>query len=1013
MGDPMREAYLLTFHWGWLSPGCYKQLRYEQGPGYLAYLKTLPAEFFGHLAFSHAGWVFDLKMTPEVRRVPGQELEPNMHVLPFSASDVAEWREVVSTGRLEPVTYYYIPLVAEQAMGETLIRAIRYSRAVLERELGAAPVALTTHDPFTLMNWGTAQQAQLAVLTGHQVLFGGLEGTVVAMDGTRVPCIGATLQRHGLEAMSGPMIRALERGEGTAFCFATEMHWHHRTNPFERALRQVAVRFGEMHFEPSRIKEWMDHVSEWPEIPAAGIGSKGWNGGGPDQMQLTSLIRQCELILPGIEALEALRMGGGIQAARIEALWKRTLFLNDNHIRWLVHDHKRIYLPAARTLLSDLQATARDLLQEISIPFQAAGPRLIAWNLLGWERSAMAEAEVELPAGFKSLSLRSPGDEHPPIQIKPLEWGSNGDLSRAKVLWNARNLPAWGYRMYDLNFSPSAPAEPEINSQSSLNLENSRLRAAFASNGELALLEDKRSGRIYRGGNRLLNLIARPVQTEMKVTAGKPLSEQGADAAGCFSASAEVTLPEVANYDLDLDEMSGCLLFVEVDVIGRDGSCLAPTRRFPVINLHWMEPPHRYTSARSIPLGELASGIRLRITLWFLSEGQSVVGVGAVRSQRQRMAIEQWLVRWNYHFTPVPGEATSAEVLEQGPVRQRLRFRGKLPQCNYETIATLVSSKGNPRIDFETRFTFAEPTQLGIPTPSMPPEIGSYLGSNNERPYIPGLLVAFPVNDDPELVVDVPYALRDPMRSVHPLITQRSWLAEATEPIHDFWWGLSPFTALRSVHVRGWGGLIADGSPHFFIWRGLSEPGETLLGISFGASLIHPRTVSKRISPQSEWYEFGRGPGYSDFQDGPDHYEFNHPQGRYVYRYSLSLEADPIVLAKEAYEISVPPWVVQLSPGVETANGSPMVQSWLKLDSDNVYLTGCEWLRKDAGLDVIRARLCEMAGREASGILESRREVKKMEPGGLPMDATVLDSHRLALKIPAYGVREIILFLGE
>ena len=222
MGDPMREAHLLTFHWGWLSPGCYKQLRYEQGPGYLAYLRTLPAEFFGHLAFSHAGWVFDLKMTPEVRRVPGQELEPTMHVLPFSADDVSEWREAVSTGRLEPVTYYYLPLVAEQVMGETLIRAIRYSREVLQRELGAEPVALTTHDPFTLMNWGTAQQAQLAVLTGHQVLFGGLEGTVVAMDGTRVPCIGATLQRHGLEAMSGPMIRGLERGEGTAFCFATE-----------------------------------------------------------------------------------------------------------------------------------------------------------------------------------------------------------------------------------------------------------------------------------------------------------------------------------------------------------------------------------------------------------------------------------------------------------------------------------------------------------------------------------------------------------------------------------------------------------------------------------------------------------------------------------------------------------------------------------------------------------------------------------------------------------------------
>jgi hypothetical protein len=1009
----MREAYLLTFHWGWLSSGCYSQLRYEQGSGYLAYLKTLPQEFFGRLAFSHAGWVFDLKMAPEVRRVPGQELEPTLHVHPFNAGEVAEWREAVSIGQLEPVTYYYVPLVAEQVTGETLIRAIRFSRDVLQRELGASPAALTSHDPFTLMNWGTAQQVQLAVLTGHQVLLGGLEGMIVAMDGTHVPCIGATLQRHGLEAMSAPMIRALERSDGAGFCFATEMHWHHRTHPFERALRQVAVRFGEVQFEPSRITKWMEHVGEWPEIPAAGLGSKGWNGGGPDQMQMSSVIRQCELILPGIEALQALQIGGGDQTGKIEALWKRTLFLNDNHIRWLVHDHKRIYLPAARTLLSDVQAAARDLLQEISTPLQTAASRLVVWNLLGWERSGMAEAEVELPAGFKSITLRSPGDERPPKQVTPLEWGSDGDLRRARVIWNAQNLPAWGHRAYDMVFSTSAPAETEISPPSSLTLENARLRAAFATNGELVSLEDKRSGRIVRGGNRLLNLIARPVQEELKIIAGRALADQGGDHAGCFSASAEIVLPEVSSYDLDLDEMSGCLVLVEVDVIGRDGSSLAPTRRFPVINLHWMEAPQRYTGARSIPLGELASGTRLRITLWFLSEGQSVVGAGAVRSQRQRMPIEQWLVRWIYHFTPVSGEAVSAEVLEQDPVRQRLRFRGKLPQCNYEMIATLTGGKGVPRIDFETRFFFAEPTRLGIPTPAMPPEIGSYLGSNNERPYIPGLVVTFPVNPDPELVVDAPFALRDPMRSVHPLISQRSWLAEATEPVRNFWWGLSPFTALRCVHVRGWGGLIADGSPHFFIWRGLLEPGDTSLGISFGSSLIHPRTVSKRISRQSEWFEFGRGPGYADFQDGTDNYEFNHPQGRYVFRYSLSLETDPLALVREAQETAVPPWVVQLAPGTAVLKPSPLVQSGLQLDNPNVLLTGCDWLRSDSGMDVIRVRLCEMAGRDARGTMESRREVKKFEPGGLPLDLSLLDSHRLGFKIPAYGVREVILFLGE
>ena len=140
-----------------------------------------------------------------------------------------------------------------------------------------------------------------------------------------------------------------------------------------------------------------------------------------------------------------------------------------------------------------------------------------------------------------------------------------------------------------------------------------------------------------------------------------------------------------------------------------------------------------------------------------------------------------------------------------------------------KTIATLIGTKGLPRIDFETCFTFSKPTQLGIPTPPLPPEIGSYLGSNCERPYIPGLAVTFPIPENPELLVDAPYAYQDPMRPVHPVISQRTWLAENTESINNFWWGLSPFTALHYTLVRGWGGLIADGSPHFFLWRGVRK----------------------------------------------------------------------------------------------------------------------------------------------------------------------------------------------
>ena len=1009
----MKQAYLLTFHWGWLSPGSYKQLRYEQGNGYLAYIRTLPSEYFSRLTFSHAGWMFDLAAPPEVQQVPGQTIEPTRNVLPFTADEVSAWRKAVSEKRLEPVTYYYFTLVAEQVMGETLLRSIRYSQAVIQRELGVTPAALTSHDPFTLMNWGTPQQAQLAALTGHQYLLGGLEGLIIAPDGTRIPCIGGTLQRYGLESMSAPMIAALETQDNASFAFATEMHWHHRTNPFERALRQVAVRFRDMQFIPCGIDEWIQHVPDLPEIPATGLGSKGWNGGGPDQLQLSEVIRSCELLLPGLEAIQSLGAASPDNAARVETFWKRAMFLNENHFRWMMHDHKRILLPAARTLLSDVHSYTRDLFEDLSATLQTSSPRLVVWNLLGWSHSAMAETEIELPAGFASLSLSSPGDERPPTQIIPLEWGPDGDLRRARVLWEAKDLPAWGYRTYDIAFSSRSLPDDEINAASPLVLENARIRATFAPNGELISLEDKRNNHTLRGGNRLLNLIPKPIQEERDILADQPLADQGGDYAGCFSASAEVTLPEVATYTLQLDETRGCLMFVEVDVLDYDDQPIAPTRRFPIINLHWMGAPHRYTSARNIPLGELASGIRLRITLWFLSEGQSIVGAGAVSSQRHSLAIKNWQIRWQYQLAAVTAEAVSAEIIAQGPVLQRIRFRGKLPQCSYETTASLSGSKNQHKIDFETRFIFNEPTQLGIPTPSMPPEIGSYLGSNNERPYIPGLAVTFPSPADPEVLVDAPYTLRDPFKEVHPAVIQHSWLADATQPIQDFWWGLSPFVGLRFANIKGHYSLIAGGTPHFFLWRGLTSPDETVLGLSFGASLIHPRTVTKRIDPDSEWFDIGRGPGYSDFLDGSDDYSFNHPDGRYVYHYSLSLENNPLNLVREARQVSVLPVVIQTNGDEGTPEPAPALQSWLQLDNDNLILSGCEWLKTQAGTDQVRVRLVEMNGREVSATLECLRTIAKVGPGTLPMQFQHVDPHHIRVTVPPFAVRELTLYLDR
>lgn len=273
--------------------------------------------------------------------------------------------------------------------------------------------------------------------------------------------------------------------------------------------------------------------------------------------------------------------------------------------------------------------------------------------------------------------------------------------------------------------------------------------------------------------------------------------------------------------------------------------------------------------------------------------------------------------------------------------------------------------------------------------------------------------MTFPVEASADLLVDAPYALRDPMRPVHPIVSERSWLGDEAAPVRDFWWGLQPFTAVLFTLVEGWGALMADGFPHFFLWRNPSDSASACsLGLSFGASLIHPRTVTKRVQRDAEWFDFGRGPAYGDFQDGYDHYAFNHPKGTYTYRYSLTLETDPLVVWREARERIVPPFAVTLPAVVSSESEPPTARSLLQLDAENVVVTGCEWLAEEDGTTSVRVRLVELMGSRTQVNLVCHRPVRQVETCLLPISARIRNDHTVHLEVPAYGVRELILHLG-
>src|SRR5690606_27135004 len=126
-------------------------------------------------------------------------------------------------------------------------------------------------------------------------------------------------------------------------------------------------------------------------------------------------------------------------------------------------------------------ALAQGLIEAQSAPLAGDAPRLVAWNWLGWTRSEVAEAEVELPEGYEWATLHNGQGEEVPLQITPLSRHADGRPARVRLAWTAEALPAWGYETYTLQ--PAAPPPPAP-TPAPLVLENAQVRVQFRPNGE-------------------------------------------------------------------------------------------------------------------------------------------------------------------------------------------------------------------------------------------------------------------------------------------------------------------------------------------------------------------------------------------------------------------------------------------------------------------------------------------------------------------------------------------------
>jgi alpha-mannosidase len=91
------------------------------------------------------------------------------------------------------------------------------------------------------------------------------------------------------------------------------------------------------------------------------------------------------------------------------------------------------------------------------IDTEGGGVPLVVFNLLGWERSDVAEAEIGFSApGVRSFALLDAAGKAVPYQIGETQRGGDGGILFAKIAFIARGVPSMGYAVYRV--APNSPA---------------------------------------------------------------------------------------------------------------------------------------------------------------------------------------------------------------------------------------------------------------------------------------------------------------------------------------------------------------------------------------------------------------------------------------------------------------------------------------------------------------------------------------------------------------------------
>ena len=484
-----------------------------------------------------------LRAHPEYRFV----LDQVAYVRPFLERYPEQgqaFRQYVAEGRLQLVGGNDVMLDVNMPGGESWVRQVLYGKGYYHDALG---VDVT-------VGWGLdtfghhAQMPQLLKLAGYQSYWfqRGVPGNKTpseflwqGLDGTKIPAFWLPLSYAMFTPAPKDSFGFARYVIGRWDALGQYSPWGDRValagadvSEPEEALPALVKQFNETPGAPIQLRfgvptDFAAVVAQRPNQPVvSGELNPVFQGVYSSRIELKQWVRRLEDILTNAEKLTALAGALGAAANWTDSVraWEPVLF-NQAHDLMSGTMVDKVYNETIRGYrfsqdLGDEQIDAELNAIAARMDTHGDGVPIVVFNTLGWARTDVAEIEVgSIGPHVHGLRLRDPSGADVPLQFLETQRYGDGSIKDAKVAFLARDVPAFGYALYQMTPSESdssdgmmqgvGPAPTSSRYQDAGSIENEYYRMTFDLwTGEMKELYDK-AGHWDVLGGRPGNIVAR------------------------------------------------------------------------------------------------------------------------------------------------------------------------------------------------------------------------------------------------------------------------------------------------------------------------------------------------------------------------------------------------------------------------------------------------------------------------------------------------------------------------